>query len=310
MYLAVVLTEKEVPRKQIVATFDDNVICAPTKSVELLAPCSHEETDTRMLLHSKDAAKQGMRNILLRTVDTDVLVIAVSVFHQLNVETLWIAFGVGKHFRYISIHDLVNTMGLRRSIALPMFHALTGCDTVSSMCGRGKRTAYDTWSVFPNLTDAIISIMNAPDRITDENFDIIERFIILLYDRTSTQTSVNACRKELFSKKNRSMENIPPTKDALKQHVKRAFHQAVHCWKETLVLQPSMFPHSDWGWALQESKWTQVWMTIPEAAKSCYELLRCNCIKSCTAGRCKCRKSFLKCTSLCKCGGECDEVIG
>jgi len=38
-----------------------------------LRPCTLEEADTRMLLHTADAVSQGCQNIVLRTVDTDVL---------------------------------------------------------------------------------------------------------------------------------------------------------------------------------------------------------------------------------------------
>ena len=41
-----------------------------------------------------------------------------------------------------------------------------------------------------------------------------ERFVILTYNITSSQTSVNSCRLELFANKNRQIENIPPTKSA------------------------------------------------------------------------------------------------
>ena len=41
---------------------------------------------------------------MIRTVDTDVVVIAISVIHKLDISSLWIAFGVGKNFRYIPVH--------------------------------------------------------------------------------------------------------------------------------------------------------------------------------------------------------------
>ena len=55
--------------------------------------------------------------------------------------------------------------------------------------------------------------------------ETIERFTVLLYDRTSRVTKVNEVRQELFSKKARTLENIPPTKASLLQHVKRAVFQ-------------------------------------------------------------------------------------
>ena len=58
--------------------------------------------------------------------------------------------------------------------------------------------------------------------ISDDDHDAIERFVILLYGRASICTSVNQCRRELFSKKSRMVENIFPTFDTLQLHIKRA----------------------------------------------------------------------------------------
>ena len=43
-----------------------------------IAPCNHEEADTRIILHCFHAARCGMSRIAVRTVDTDVVVLTVS----------------------------------------------------------------------------------------------------------------------------------------------------------------------------------------------------------------------------------------
>ena len=75
---------------------------------------------------------------MIRTNDTDVVVLAVSKMQDIVVDGLWIAFGTGKHFRYLTIHDIAAQLGPERAKALPMLHALTGCDTVSLFSGKGK----------------------------------------------------------------------------------------------------------------------------------------------------------------------------
>ena len=39
--------------------------------------CNHEEADTRIVVHVMHALEQGMKSVLVRTVDTDVIVILV-----------------------------------------------------------------------------------------------------------------------------------------------------------------------------------------------------------------------------------------
>ena len=91
-----------------------------------------------MLLHAKHAAIGGSKSINIVSSDTDVVVIGVAVLDDLNVDHLWMTFGKAKYLRWIPIHDIVRSLGLR-SKALPFFHPFTGCDTVSAFVGKGQR---------------------------------------------------------------------------------------------------------------------------------------------------------------------------
>ena len=89
-----------------------------------------------MLLHANHAALCGHLNILIRTVETDVVVLAVSVSETLGPEyELWLAFGTGKRLRYLAAHKISIGLGTKMAQDTSMFHALTGCDTVSSFVG-------------------------------------------------------------------------------------------------------------------------------------------------------------------------------
>ena len=62
--------------KCIYATNENNVACSVADpDLSGLAPCSHEEADTRLFLHVSDAVQKGYRKTCVRTVDTDVVVI-------------------------------------------------------------------------------------------------------------------------------------------------------------------------------------------------------------------------------------------
>ena len=101
---------KQITTPQILATSRNEVISSQG-NVNInneLAPCNHEEGDTRMLVHAKHAAKFFPR-ILLKTVDTDVVVIALSCYHHIcKSKEMWIEFGVGKSLRFIPIHDIAS----------------------------------------------------------------------------------------------------------------------------------------------------------------------------------------------------------
>ena len=89
---------------------------------------------------------------------------------------------------------------------------------------------------------------------------------MLLYDRTSDHVSNNdAARKQLFTQKSRSLENLPPTQPALVQHIKRASYQE-NCWDRALHLDPSFPSPIDWGWQNDNAGWQPLWTTLPEAS--------------------------------------------
>lgn len=67
-----------------------------------LAPCTHEEADTRVFLHVAAATLAGHHKVIFRSNDSDVVVLGITTFVTLGnkIEELWIAFGTGRHFRY------------------------------------------------------------------------------------------------------------------------------------------------------------------------------------------------------------------
>ena len=131
-----------------------------------------------------------------------------------------------------------------------------------------------------------------------ESVENIERYVVLLYDRSSERLRVDAARKDLFTRKGRSIDNIPPSSSALQQHIQQ---QALDKQQES----PS--PGS-WGWKRsKDGPWEPFWTTLQQASESCAELVKCGCkSENGFRGRCKCVKAALSCTALCKCGGQCD----
>ena len=62
------------------------------------------------------------------------------------------------------------------------------------------------------------------------------------------------------------MHLIPPTKAALKEHVKRAAYQGGLVWGQTLVSAPELLPPTSWGWTKNEDRMYHLHRTrLPEA---------------------------------------------
>ena len=291
--------------KEVYVTLGNLVQANPADlDISLLSPCVQEEADTRMFLHASHCVKTGRPRITIRTVDTDVVVLAVSLYVEIQTTELWIALGSGKGFRYIAAHQISESLGETKSSALLGFHSFTGCDTVSAFFGRGKKSAWETWKTFPEATDGFVAIGSYPPIITDD-IARLERFVVLLYDRTSGEDSVDKCRIHLFTSKARWIDNIPPTKAALLEHIKRATFQAGYIWRQSLVQNPTGVSPELWGWeASAAGFWRPVWSQLQIASDFCQELLKCGCKTGCLRN-CKCQKHGLRCTALCACQGDC-----
>lgn len=127
--------------KQVVTTYGAQVLSTPSRDTSLLAPCSHEEADTRMTLHLADAVNQGFQKILLKTVDTDVFYCSLSSGSSGQDRNPGI---MGRLWNWstlslrIAAHEIASVIGPDKSKALPVCHAYTGCDTVSSFNTKGK----------------------------------------------------------------------------------------------------------------------------------------------------------------------------
>ena len=49
-------------------------------------PTNYKETDTKLFLHVTDLAWKGFRNVATRIIDTEVLVLTASMFHDTDDE--------------------------------------------------------------------------------------------------------------------------------------------------------------------------------------------------------------------------------
>jgi len=279
------------------------------------APCPHEEADTRLILHAAHVGKSEMKKVMIKTVDTDVVVLAISFFSECSLDELWVEFGSGKYHRYIPIHVLHKAFTEEQAQALIGFHAFTGCDQVSAFGRRGKKSAWNILKSLPSVTPVFQTLSSTPTCAqVEECFPEIKRFVVLLYDRSSecenTNRPVENFLLERIARLKLCLQHLP-TSAALLQHTLMSALQGGFCWGQSLVAVPTMPSSSDYGWTRkgEQDPWSLLWTTLLPAAKSYMELINCGCSqeKGCR-GRCKCIKADLPCTALYACDGLCDSI--
>ena len=157
------------------------------------------------------------------------------------------------------------------------------------------------FSIFPDITDTFLKFSTYPVEISHPDEQMIEKFISLLYDRSSDSFSVDNTRKKLFSQKNTAFDHLPPTSASLKYHIQRAVFQSSLVWGQSLVNIPELHKPEEWGWRKNSDDEFEIfWTDLSAISESCAELCKCRCKKQCS-GRCSCRQSSLPCTSRCSC---------
>ena len=132
------MTNLDYSPKEVVSTYSQEVKASSARDLCSISPCFQEEADTRMLLHAADCCKDVHKRVMIRTVDTDVLVIAVSLFHKIGAEKLWLEFSTEKHTGYISVHGIVHALGTEKAESLIAFHALTDVTRLPSFLGEER----------------------------------------------------------------------------------------------------------------------------------------------------------------------------
>ena len=77
-YFAESATTIQLPGVEVTTTSGIDVLSSASVETEGLTPCNHEEADTRIFIHVKHVSGRGLKKVLIRTVDTDVVVLAIA----------------------------------------------------------------------------------------------------------------------------------------------------------------------------------------------------------------------------------------
>ena len=233
----------------VISTNMESVFSNKQVDISGLQPCNHTEADTRILLHFAHASSQDHQIAFMRTVDNGVVILTIHRFASLGLSELWVCLGSGRKIRDIPIHVLSAQLGAPICKALPLFHALTGCDTVSHFLGYGKKTAWSAWQNTPDLTDTLVALTSDPKVFNpqSQHMTVLERFVVVVYIKGCGLEHVNEARLQLFNSGKKCLEALPPTQASLYQHIRRAVLQAT-IWCQATLVYMDIPDFQEWGW--------------------------------------------------------------
>ena len=137
--------------------------------------CTHEEADTRLLLHAKHAADSGAPSVVIRSPDTDVAVLCCHVQSHLQIP-IYFRTGTQTQTRYVDISGVCKSLPDSMCDILPAVHALTGCDATSASVGKGKSAGYQFALSIPALREDLRHL-GVSFEVSEELQRICEKFV-------------------------------------------------------------------------------------------------------------------------------------
>ena len=101
---------------------DRSLLCQELRSTQ-------EEVDTRLLLHTCHAGRNGYTTVGISSDDTDVFVLSLAL-KSIILSTVYMKCGTQARTRYIDITHVVQRHGSELCRCLPGLHAFTCCGRV------------------------------------------------------------------------------------------------------------------------------------------------------------------------------------
>ena len=135
---------------------------------------SHEEADTRMVLH---AVHSTASNVVVMVRDTDVVLLLAHHFAKMKCSQLWVMGGTAKDRTYIPVHEISRTLSLEQVTNLLAFHAVTGCDSTSKLASITKVSA---WKAFCGDNCKLLSGLGCWP-LDQDVLRNVEAFVVKLY---------------------------------------------------------------------------------------------------------------------------------
>ena len=235
------------------------------KSEEVAYYAKRKEADTRMTNHIRQLPSGT--NVAVRTVNTDVVAIALGCFHLLQDKRIWVDSGVQSknNLTYISINQLFDPLGEPLCKALPFYHAFTGCDYTSSFNRKGKIKPFKLFEKNSELQETFPNLSHS-EGISDDIKSIIESFVCQMYGRKKTNSVNQACLKIFVTKykpkkgsaslnqiqaKKLDSSIMPPCSKVLHQKIQRCISVA-NIWTNSLRTKPTPHLPTSFGWTLDE----------------------------------------------------------
>ena len=272
---------------------------------------AQDDADTLIVATALDVASRG-KPVFVVANDTDILVLLMYHFDMGGVDII-LQFETKKATSAQtirrSVRELCKATGSVATRQLLVAHAISGCDTTSSLFGHGKASVWKQMKKSPNTTQLTETISS--DKPTQKEIVAAGMQLLSLLYSGKTDNKINHLRYTMYmnmiATRSRLLrpERLPPTENAARFHILRV-HLQVMQWKS---LMTTNIKPEDWGWKIVDGRYKPVDTDLDAAPSDLLKVIKCSCKmeagRPCTSQLCTCFKHGLPCLPACKhCYGE------
>ena len=261
------------------------ILCA-CKQIGFKSEQARADADTCLVQKAIDLSIHGRVNLV--AADTDILVMLL--FHREKLNNITYLTSDSKSY---DVWLIASTMTERQKSSL-LVHAVSGCDTVSSVFGFGK---VRIWKILGDeekipdeekISDTIVQNFSQPDRSKEMIHRAGIKLFEVIFNKASEKTKYQSVKlmpqnnlhfrtyKLMCDKGNVQPERLPPTEGAVRQHSLRTYLQ-INDWRE---LQCTSLDPCEYGWKRgpsEDDDYEPTGSEDPIAPEKLQNLISCSC---------------------------------
>ncbi|XP_049337187.1 uncharacterized protein LOC111196954 [Astyanax mexicanus] len=245
---------------------------------------NQEETDTRVVLYLHQAVKWGYKSSVVRTPDTDILLILLYHASRINL-TILLDHGTGLHRKLVNVSELAESLGSEYCSTLLGYYVFSGEDCTSAFKGKGKVAPLKKLQQNPRFQKAF-SQLGTLWQVSNELQQEMESFTCVMYGH-GRLTSIDAVRVKMLQKmvgvdraldasSKVDLERLPPPKVCLIPHTQRVNYR-VACYKraeQPIFERPNPYDQGmGWEKTMEEGVLEPVWSVGPIFPPSLVDIL-------------------------------------
>lgn len=184
------------------------------------------DADTMIVDTALEKVNNGQEVTVVAT-DTDIIVMLLN--RTGNDRNIQVVSPVGSENKIYNIKEIQDQIGSKKDY-LMFVHAITGCDTTSSLFGIGKKKAFKLLEK-REMQDCA-AVFNNPSALKSDIVIAGEKFVMKLYS-SETYSSLDQLRSRIYARtlarkavtSSFELATLPPTSAACEQHSLRTYFQ-------------------------------------------------------------------------------------